>query len=102
MDEARRRSWVSHSYPGRARRGGHTVRFILDKRRTVVVVVLSWKENIPVKQPVDVSGAASPGGGPRWTPARIWRKKLNPVHTLPGRYIDDGFDPVENGSNSNA
>ena len=73
------------------RRGGHTVRFILDKRRTVVVVVLvpaelSWKENIPVKQPVDVSGAASPGGGPRWTPARIWRKKLNPVHTLPGRY----------------
>jgi hypothetical protein len=69
-----------------ARRGGHTVRFILDKRRTVVVVVLSWKENIPVKQPVDVSGAASPGGGPRWTPARIWRKKLNPVHTLPGRY----------------
>ena len=68
------------------RRGGHTVRFILDKRRTLVVVVLSWKENIPVKQPVDVSGAASPGGGPRWTPARIWRKKLNPVHTLPGRY----------------
>ena len=70
----------------RRRRGSHTVRFILDKRRTVVVVVLSWKENIPVKQPVDVSGAASPGGGPRWTPARIWRKKLNPVHTLPGRY----------------
>ena len=52
----------------------------------LVPAELSWKENIPVKQPVDVSGAASPGGGPRWTPARIWRKKLNPVHTLPGRY----------------
>ena len=77
---------ASTAPPRAARRGGHTVRFILDKRRTVVVVVLSWKENIPVKQPVDVSGAASPGGGPRWTPARIWRKKLNPVHTLPGRY----------------
>ena len=58
----------------------------------LVPAELSWKENIPVKQPVDVSGAASPGGGPRWTPARIWRKKLNPVHT-PQADIDDGFDP---------
>ena len=69
---------------------GHTVRYIADSRLTAAKQ--SWKENIPVKQPVDVSGAASPGGGSCWTPARIWRKKLNPVHTLQAD-IDDGFDP---------
>ena len=68
---------------------GHTVRYIADSRLTAAKQ--SWKENIPVKQPVDVSGAASPGGGSCWTPARIWRKKLNPVHTLQAD-IDDGFE----------
>ena len=53
------------------------------------------------RRTVDVSGAALPGGGPRWTPARIWRKKLNPVHTLQAD-IDDGFDPWKMDRSRNA